>query len=173
MNVTISTHNGTAVHQKHNMRDKEAIKNQDHIDVNGIHKNWINRDIREEYEKLFGDAVKRYNQKQKRKDRQIKDYYSKVKNDKQKQTAYEMIICIGNVNQKIPDELGEEIMKEFCKTWSKRNPNFHLLGCYYHADEVGVPHVHIDYICVGHGFKKSLDTQVSQERALKEERQLK
>lgn len=168
MKATITTHNGSMANQNHNMRDKNAIKNQTHINPNGIHENWINRDIHEEYQKLFGEALERYNKKQKRKDRKKTNYFQEVKKDKQKNTAYEMIISVGSKNNPIPDDLGKQIMYEFCKTWSKRNPNFHLLGCYYHADEEGVPHTHIDYIPVGHGFKKSLDTQVSQERALNE-----
>ena len=106
--------------------------------------------------------------KQKRNDRKIADYYEKIKSDKQKHTAYEMIVSVGNMNERIPEEVGYEILKEFASGWIDKNPNLIMFGCYYHADEQGVPHIHIDYIPVGTEFRKGLSKQVSSTQALKE-----
>lgn len=43
----------------------------------------INEDIKQVYHKLFDKALDEYNAKQKRKDRQIKNYYEKIKRSKQ------------------------------------------------------------------------------------------
>ena len=39
----------------------------------------IQENLKEAYEKEFGEAVKNYNEKQKRKDRKIKNYLDKIK----------------------------------------------------------------------------------------------
>ena len=38
----------------------------------------VNEDLKMVYHKLFDDSLKKYNAKQKRKDRQIKNYYDKI-----------------------------------------------------------------------------------------------
>lgn len=48
------------------------------------------------YHKLFDDAIKKYNAKQKRKDRQIKNYYDKIARSKQEKLFYGVIVQIGN-----------------------------------------------------------------------------
>lgn len=47
--------------------------------------------------------------KQKRNDRKIADYYEKIKSDKQKHTAYEMIVSVGN---KIPLKTNKKLSVE-------------------------------------------------------------
>ena len=59
-------------------------------------------------------------------------------------------------------------MKEFVETWQKRNPNLELIGAYYHADEQGEPHVHIDYVPVAHGYTRGMRVQNGVVKALKE-----
>ena len=49
------------------------------------------------------------------------------------------------------------------------NPNLVLIGAYYHADEVGVPHVHVDYVPVAHGYQKGMSTQTGLVKALGEQ----
>ena len=57
---------------------------------------YINMNIHTAYYQLFDEALQRYNAKQKRKDRVIKDYYNKIRTSKQEKTFYEVIIQIGN-----------------------------------------------------------------------------
>lgn len=169
MAIRISTTNGTKIAYKHNIRDENTVSKEPHINPNGIHENWRKHTIEEAYEHYFGKALEEYNKKQKRKDRQIKNYYQHIKNNPKKNVAYELIISLGNSRlETVDNELGKEIMFKFCKDWARRNPNLQMYGCYYHADEEGVPHVHIDYIPIGHGFKKGLKIQNSLTQALKE-----
>lgn len=173
MGVTISTHNGSVVHQAHNLRDKRCVDKEPHIDPNGVHEIWVHEGVREAYDRLFGESVKRYNERQTRPERRIKSYYNKVLRNEKMHTCYEMIIGVyGRNDDGTPicsDEMGKEIMMEFVDDWKRRNPNLELIGAYYHADEAGEPHVHIDYIPVAHGYKKGMDTQAGLVKAFGEQ----
>ena len=170
MPYTIATHVGTKIARQHNIRDKRITDKEAHIDPNGKHEVWFNCNLteKEAYHKLFDSAVDEYNSRQKRNDRKISDYYEKIKSDKQKHTAYEMIISIGNMDERIPEELSYEILTEYVEGWKEKNPNMYMFGCYYHADEQGVPHVHIDYIPVGTNYTRGMKKQVSSSKALEE-----
>ena len=170
MPYTIATHVGTKIARQHNIRDKRITDKEAHIDPNGKHEVWLNCNLteKEAYHKLFDSAVAEYNSRQKRNDRKISDYYEKIKNDKQKHTAYEMIVSVGNMEERIPEELSYEILTEFVEGWKEKNPNMYMFGCYYHADEQGVPHVHIDYIPVGTNYTRGMKKQVSSSKALEE-----
>ena len=170
MPYTIATHVGTKIARQHNIRDKRITDKEAHIDPNGKHEVWLNCNLteKEAYHKLFDSAVAEYNSRQKRNDRKISDYYEKIRNDKQKHTAYEMIVSVGNMEERIPEELSYEILTEFVEGWKEKNPNMYMFGCYYHADEQGVPHVHIDYIPVGTNYTRGMKKQVSSSKALEE-----
>lgn len=166
--TTISTHNGSSVSKKHNERDYDVCIKEKHIDLNRTHENWINEGHIEAYERIFGNAVKAYNLKQKREDRKINSYYDKIKNDKQKHCVYEMIIGVYDDN--IDNIIKRDILKEFVDNWKERNPNLELIGAYYHDDEEGSsPHVHIDYIPVAYKNKRGLSVQNSLSKALVEQ----
>lgn len=172
MGVTISTHNGNSVAREHNIRNEKVVSKEAHIDQNGIHEVWHDEKIRDAYERIFGESVKEYNEKQSRSERQIKSYYNTVQKDAKKHPAYEMIIGIygkdENGMQLCSEEQGKAIMKEFVDGWSKRNPNLEMIGAYYHADEQGEPHVHIDYVPVAHGYIKGMGTQNGLVKAFEE-----
>jgi hypothetical protein len=170
--ITIATHNGSAVRQSHNRRDLKVVTKEEHIDLSRVHENWIDEPIRVAYHRLFDDAVRRYNASQTREDRKIKDYYKKMLNDAKQHPCYEMIIGIYSKQKDgtsfVSEEQGKEILKEFVDNWKERNPNLELIGAYYHADEEGEPHVHIDYIPVAHGYNRGMDTQAGLVKALGE-----
>ena len=172
MKVTISTHNGSAAHREHNIRMKCVASKQPHIHTDGIYEIWKDESARQAYHRIFDDAVERYNARQKREDRKIKNYYSQIEKDEKKHPVYEMIIGIyGKDEYGYPvcsHWEGYEIMKEFFRGWEDRNPNLELIGAYYHADEDGEPHVHLDYIPVAHGYKNGMDTQNGLVKALGE-----
>ena len=170
MPYTIATHVGTKIARQHNIRDKRITDKEAHIDPNGKHEVWFNCNLteKEAYHKLFDSAVAEYNSRQKRNDRRISDYYERIRNDKQKHTAYEMIVSVGNMEERIPEELSYEILTEFVEGWKEKNPNMYMFGCYYHADEQGVPHVHIDYIPFGTTFTRGMKKQASSTKALEE-----
>lgn len=168
--VTISTHNGSAVAREHNIRNEKVCSKEEHIDLSKVHEIWYDKPIREFYKETFGEALKEYNDKQNREDRKIKDYYTHVKNDKKKHTCYEMIIGVYNQDEieACSEEMGKEIMREFVDNWEVRNPNLHLIGAYYHADEEGQPHVHIDYVPVAAGYTKGMSKQNGLVKALEQ-----
>ena len=166
MGVTISTHNGSAVAREHNIRNPKVVSKEPHIRPNGKFEIWHDEKPRDAYNRLFGQALEEYNNKQKRSDRKIKDYYRHICNDKMKHPVYEMIVAVGNRDNTVDEEKGYYILRAFYNGWKKRNPNLELIGAYYHADEDGVPHVHIDYVPVATGYVNGMNTQTALVKAL-------
>ena len=177
--VTIATHNGSQVARQHNLRNPKVICKEDHIDPNGHFEVWLDEDPKAAYERLFGEAVQAYNEKQSRPDRLITDYYQQICEDSKKKPVYELIIGIyGKKADGTPicsKNDGKRILRAFTEDWERRNPHLKLCGLYYHCDEsVGVNgsqvgHVHIDYIPVGEGFTRGMATQSSLSRALEQQ----
>ena len=158
--------------REHNIRDEEYCKNQEHIGFKNKteqeHEEWakthvlIDEKPEDAYERIFGEAVKKYDEKQKRSDRKIgsgKKYYEKLKKSKNKVPVYEFIITLGNKDNlpENPEEV-RQIYIEALNGFKERNPNFEVIGAYYHDDEYrddgkggkvqGAPHLHVDYIPV-------------------------
>jgi hypothetical protein len=173
MPKTITFHNGTTLCQEHNRRNEKYTDKQSHIDKSLKDKNVIlvDKKLKDAYEEIFGDAVKEYNAKQKRSDRKIKDYYQKIKDDKQKNLAYECIVQIGDASDTgINSAQEKKALLLYAKSWEKRNPNLKLFGCYLHADESeGTAHLHIDYIPVSTINKRGMAIQNSFEKAMNEQ----
>lgn len=169
MAVTISAHNGSQVARDHNTRNPKIVGKEKHIDPNGVSEIWHDEKPQEAYKRLFGAAMEKYNAKQKRADRRITDYYKAICEDKKKHAVYEMIVAIGNRENTIDAVLGYKILRKFVDGWSDRNPNLELIGAYYHADEEGVPHVHLDYIPVAHGYNRGMETQSALVKALEQQ----
>lgn len=177
--VTIATHNGSQVARQHNLRNPKVISKEDHIDPEGHFEVWLDEDPKAAYERLFGEAVQAYNEKQSRPDRLITDYYKQICEDSKKKPVYELIIGIyGKKADGTPicsKNDGRRILRAFAEDWERRNPNLKLCGLYYHCDEsVGVNgsqvgHVHIDYIPVGEGFTRGMATQSSLTKALEQQ----
>ncbi len=172
MAKTISTHNGSAAHRDHNIRNKKATRSQSHIDPDREQQNEILHDEppREAYRRIFGAAIERYNAKQSREDRKIKDYYTQIQKDAKKHPVYEMIVQIGDRNDTgIDAPVERECLKEFYAGWAARNPNLECIGAYIHADETaGTLHMHLDYVPVAHGYRRGMDTQTGLVKALGE-----
>ena len=169
MAFTISTQFGDEVRREHNLRIPEYVLSEDHIDPDGIHEIWIDEPHKEAYARLFGLSIGAYNEKQTRSDRMISDYYERIKADKKKAPVYEVIVQVGGRDNMPDTDTSYQIYREFVDGWSERNPNFEIIGAYYHADEEGAPHVHVDFIPVAHGYSKGPSTQTSFKRALKEQ----
>ena len=162
--ATIATHNGSKFCRDHNIRNPKVTEKEKHIDPKGVHEIWHDEKIRDAYKRIFGKAVEEYNARQTREDRKIQNYYNQVSKDAKKHVGYEMIV--GVYGKDVAAETGKEILKEFVETWPERNPNLELIGAYYHADEEGQPHVHIDYVPVGHGYSKGMAIQNGLNKAL-------
>ena len=167
MGVTIATHNGSQAHREHNVRNKKVVGKEEHIKPNGVYEIWKDEKPREAYDKLFGKAIERYNEKQTREDRKITNYYADICKDAKKHPVYELIVGVyPQEGQKLDQDTQKEILREFCEGWQTRNPDLYMCGAYYHADEEGQPHVHVDYIPVAKGYTRGMDTQNGLVKAL-------
>ena len=151
----------------HNTRAFTA-KNVD-SDRSGANVHFCNEDIQQVYNKLFDEALERYNAKQKRKDRVIDDYYEKIRQGKQEKLFHEVIFQIGNkddMNAKSEEGLlAKKILTEFMDEFQARNPNLYVFSAHLHMDEE-TPHLHIDFVPYITGSKRGLDTRVSLKSAL-------
>lgn len=166
--ATISTHNGSKVHQAHNGREQRCVEKEAHIDTTKVHEIWKDESISHAYHRLFDGALERYNEKQTRTDRKIENYLTHVKQDAKMHTAYELVV--GVYGDDVPKGLDKKILIDYVTDWQKRNPQLELIGAYYHHDEQGShPHVHIDYIPVATGYKKGLEVQAGLSKALEQQ----
>lgn len=138
------------------------------------------QDLGEAYDYLFGDAVERYNARQKRNNRKIPNYFQHLFNrepsksvitgaNKQK-SFYEDLVQIGTKDDTgvgTPDaKVAKVCLQEYMDSFQKKNPNFYVFNAVMHLDEA-TPHLHIDYIPVGH-FSNGLDARNAMAKALEE-----
>lgn len=179
--------------------------------------------LREAYEVLFGPAIERYNRKQKRKDRRktVEGYMQEVREDGRgrknkavadaneramargrpqdvrkdqgKHESYEVVLSLGNVDHRMPEDVAERIYRRYVEEWPERNPNFYLYRADYHDGEwfrvkdddeagqditgiggppgkwrKGVPHPHLSFVPFADGcFKQGMDRQNSVGQALR------
>ncbi len=130
---------------------------------------YCEKQIKTVYHELFDDALQRYNQKQKRSDRRIDDYYEKIRKGKQEKLFHEVILQIGNKdNMGAVSEDGQvaaSVLDMYMKGFAKRNPNLHVFSAHLHMDEA-TPHLHIDFVPYTTGSKRGLDTRVSLKKRL-------
>ena len=152
---------------KHNSRDFNA-KNTD-PERTPLNTEYCNEKIKDVYHQLFDEALQKYNDKQKRADRKIENYYEKIRSGKQEKPFHEIIIQVGNcenMNAKTPDgELAERILDEYYQDFQKRNPYLKVFSAHLHMDEA-TPHLHIDFVPFTTKSKRGLDTRVSLKQAL-------
>ena len=152
----------------HNRRDFIAENvDQDRVDLNIC---YCDENIKDVYRQLFDEAVERYNVG-KRKDRQITNYYEKIRQGKQEKLFHEVIFQIGNCEDMAvgtPEgNLAVKVLDQYMQDFQKRNPNLRVFSCYLHQDEA-TPHLHIDFVPYVTDWKgKGMDTKVSMKQALK------
>lgn len=139
---------------------------------------YIKKPLEDAYEEIFGSAVNEYNAKQKRSDRKIDDYLTKIKNSgNNEKQFYETVVQIGKRDDTgVLDEKGNlteaakvarDILDEYARTFQERNPNLILFNAVLHMDEA-TPHLHLDYFPVAHGYKTGLSTRNSLTKGLQE-----
>ena len=152
----------------HNRRDFIA----ENVDPDRVHLNicYQKENLKEVYKELFDNSVERYNVG-KRKDRQITNYYEKIRQGKQEKLFHEVIFQIGNREDMAvgttEGDLAVKVLDEYVKNFQQRNPTLHVFSCYLHQDEA-TPHLHIDFVSYVTGWKgKGMDTRVSLKQALK------
>ena len=143
----------------------------DNVDKNRTKDNieYENISLENAYHYLFDEALKRYNDRQKRSDRKIKNYLEHIQKGKQEKPFYEIIVQVGNKNDMGVNthnkDLSKTILDEYMKEFKKRNPNLYVFNAHLHMDEA-TPHLHIDFIPFTTNSKRGLDTRVSMKQAL-------
>lgn len=125
----------------------------------------IKEDIQDAYHRLFDESVNNYNENQKRTDRKIKNYFDKIYRSKKEKPFYEFIVQVGNQNDQPDQKKCEAILEDFHKMMQKDYPNMAIFNSVIHVDE-STPHLHLDFIPVGEGYKKGLEKRVSMQKAL-------
>ena len=130
------------------------------------------QDIHEAYHEIFDEPLAEYNAKQKRKDRQIPDYYEHIRLSKQEKLFYEVIFQIGNKDDTATGtedgEIASKILQEFYEKLKAENPHIHIFNAVIHMDEA-TPHLHIDFIPIATDSKRGLKTRNSLSKALEQQ----
>lgn len=126
----------------------------------------VKEDLQKVYHELFDESVIKYNDTQKRNDRKIKNYFDKIYRSKKEKPFYEFIIQIGNQNEQPSETKCKAILKEFNNMLIKDYPSLRVFNSVIHMDE-STPHLHIDFVPVGDGYKKGMEKRASFKRVLK------
>lgn len=162
--ISFMTGKGSLNHNSRKFHAKNTDPNRTHWNVE-----YCNENIKDVYHELFDEALKRYNDKQTRKDRKIDDYYEKIRSGKQEKLFHEVILQIGDKDnmgsETMEGQLDAKILDEYMKGFQERNPTLRVFAAHLHLDEA-TPHLHIDFIPYVTGSKRGLDTRVSLKQAL-------
>ena len=162
--ISFMTGKGSLNHNSRKFHAKNTDPKRTHWNVE-----YCNEDIKDVYHELFDEALKRYNDKQTRKDRKIDDYYEKIRSGKQEKLFHEVILQIGDKDnmgsETMEGQLAAKILDEYMKGFQERNPTLRVFAAHLHLDEA-TPHLHIDFIPYVTGSKRGLDTRVSLKQAL-------
>lgn len=165
--VSISFSTGAKGNFNHNRRTLSKVPENVDPTRTSFNKILIDKDIRQVYKEVFGEALAEYNANQvakKHPERQKKDYYSSICHDKKTEPFREAVVQIGNKDKQIPRWESNEILQKFLKRFQENNPQLVVVGAYIHNDEA-TPHMHIDYVPVA-TYSKGLKTRVSNDKAL-------
>lgn len=167
--VSISFSTAAKGNFNHNRRTNSKVPENVDPTRTAFNKILIDKDIRQVYKEVFGEALAEYNANQvakKHPERQKKDYYSAVCHDKKTEPFREAVVQIGNKDKQLPCWESNEILQKFLKRFQKNNPQLVVVGAYIHNDEA-TPHMHIVYVPVA-TYSKGLKTRVSNDKALKQ-----
>ncbi|PEP61087.1 plasmid recombination protein, partial [Bacillus pseudomycoides] len=120
------------------------------------------------YKDVFQEAVDKYNEKQKRNDRKIKDYYDKIHKDEKTHEQRELVVAIGE-GKDDPKyrEAKKEALKRYAEAFQERNPNLSVYNMVLHDDEAN-PHLHINYV-PNFESSRGLTRRVGMDRALQQQ----
>mgnify|MGYP002674508380 FL=1 len=159
--MSIAKGRGDLRHNNREFRPKNADPQRKDKNITLVHE-----DLQKVYHELFDESVIKYNDTQKRNDRKIKNYFDKIYRSKKEKPFYEFIIQIGNQNEQPSEKKCEAILKEFNDMLIKDYPSLRVFNSVIHMDE-STPHLHIDFVPVGDGYKKGMEKRASFKRVLK------
>lgn|GEM_PF-271595 len=148
---------------KHNLRKYKSDEySSNHIELLIGTEN-LYQDVKDVYYKEFDEAVKKYNDNQKREDRKIDDYFDHVA-ELDQDMAVEIIFQCGDKEFWEEHEgLREKMYNVYNYTLSKLQenlPDFKVANAVIHFDEAS-PHMHVVGVPVWSGAKKGLSKKVS------------
>lgn len=162
--ISVMVGHGSVNHNSRKFHAKNTDPERSHLNIDYGHEN-----IKAVYHELFDEALKRYNEKQTRADRQIKDYYEKIRSGKQEKPFHEIILQVGNKDDMSAasedGQLAAAVLGEYMSSFQERNPQLRVFSAHLHMDEA-TPHLHIDFVPFTTGSKRGLDTRVSLKQAL-------
>lgn len=129
------------------------------------------KDVQEVYHREFDEALKVYNEKQKRADRRIDDYFDHVSGLNQ-DMAVEIIFQCGNM-EFWEEHAGKEEKMYYVYNYTLSNlmkllPGFKVANAVIHFDEAS-PHMHVVGVPVHEGYKKGLSRRVAKRNVFTKE----
>ena len=149
---------GSVTHNSRSFSAENVDSERTHLNID-----YCNEPIKKVYHELFDEALKQYNDKQKRKDRKIPDYYKHIESGKQEKLFHEIIFQIGNKDDMSATgehaELARKVLDEYYQGFQERNPYLRVFSAHLHMDEA-TPHIHIDFVPFTTGSKRGLETRV-------------
>ncbi|WJE32384.1 plasmid recombination protein (plasmid) [Bacillus mycoides] len=150
--------------------NRENIYGNPGIDPSRLDENiyFVQKDIRSVYKDVFQEAVDKYNEKQKRNDRKIQDYYDKINKNEKTHEQRELVVAVGE-GKDDPKyrEAKKEALKQYAEAFQGRNPNLAVYNMVLHDDEAN-PHLHINYV-PNFESSRGLTRRVGMDRALQQQ----
>lgn len=149
-------HNGREYADYNTWKEQNGLENnytkQDNVYLVG-NKDLV-KNIKDLYQKEFSQAIKEYNSKQTRADRQITNYFNHVSKLKNQQVATELIIQVGsrenweNLSLKDRQKTLPIFQNQIAK-FQADYPDFRIAQAIVHLDE-STPHLHVVGIPIGY-----------------------
>ncbi|OSX89680.1 mobilization protein (plasmid) [Bacillus mycoides] len=150
--------------------NRENIYGNPGIDPSRLDENiyFVQKDIRSVYKDVFQEAVDKYNEKQKRNDRKIQDYYDKIHKNEKTHEQRELVVAVGE-GKDDPKyrEAKKEALKQYAEAFQGRNLNLAVYNMVLHDDEAN-PHLHINYV-PHFESSRGLTRRVGMDRALQQQ----
>lgn len=162
--ISVCVGKGSVNHNSRNFKTDNVDPNRCHLNID-----YCNERIEKVYHELFDEALKKYNAKQTRSDRIIKNYYKKICSGEQEKPFHEIILQVGDMeNMSSVGEnaaLARTVLDEYYRGFQARNPPLRVFSAHLHMDEA-TPHLHIDFVPYTTGSSRGLETRVSLKQAL-------
>ncbi|PGT00273.1 plasmid recombination protein [Bacillus cereus] len=150
--------------------NRENIYGNPGIDLSRLDENiyFVQKDILSIYKDVFQEAVDKYNEKQKRNDRKIQDYYDKIHKNEKTHEQRELVVAVGE-GKDDPKyrEAKKEALKQYAEAFQGRNLNLAVYNMVLHDDEAN-PHLHINYV-PNFESSRGLTRRVGMDRALQQQ----
>lgn len=131
----------------------------------------VSKPIKQVYAEVFQKSVDEYNSKQRRKDRRIKNFYSKMRKDKSYDAQKEFIVQVGKKGQQLSDdpkkndELQKAVLETYLKKFEDEYPQLHVYSAVVHVDEAS-PHLHLAVVPEATGYKRGVAKKPSFSKAM-------